>query len=229
MWVMRPGLRSWWRTDWCGRVSCRPSRFGTCENLLGIANSSYKSVRAKRNAYETLEDAGIKLSSVVSDIKGESARAMLNALVAGIHDPQVLADLARGQLRKKLPALRQALTGWFGPVHRILVSEILAHLDYIDETVDRLGAEVENTIAPFASAVDLLDTIPGINRRTAEVVIAEIGADMTRFPSEQQLRMGWHVSGQQRVGWQAFFRQDAQRIALAAPSLSGVGAGCRPN
>jgi len=168
--------------------------------------------REVQRLQKTLEDAGIKLSSVVSDIQGKSARAMLNALLNGVHDPAVLADLARGQLRKKIPALQQALTGWFSPVHRILVSEILAHLDYIDETVERLGGGVEKILAPFASAVDLLDTIPGINRRTAEVVIAEIGADMTRFASQQQLASwagmcpgnnesaGKHFSGKTRKG-----------------------------
>jgi transposase len=189
--------------------------------------------RETQRLQKTLEDAGIKLSSVVSDIKGKSARAMLNALLAGIHDPQVLADLARGQLRKKLPALEQALTGWFGPVHRILVSEILAHLDYIDETVDRLSAAVEKTIAPFASAVDLLDTIPGINRRTAEVVIAEIGADMTRFPSERQLASwagmcpgnnesaGKHFSGKTRKG-SRWLRQTLVESAQVAARTKGT-------
>ena len=168
--------------------------------------------REVQRLQKTLEDAGIKLSSVVSDIMGKSARAMLEALVDGTRDPAVLANLARGQLRKKLPALQEALTARFSPIHRVLVSEILAHLDYIDEMVDRLSGEVEKVIAPFATAVDLLDTIPGINRRTAQVVIAEIGADMTRFPNEQQLASwaglcpgnnesaGKHFSGKTRKG-----------------------------
>jgi transposase len=168
--------------------------------------------REVQRLQKTLEDAGIKLASVVSDIKGKSARAMLDALVKGTHDPQILAGLARGQLRKKRPALEQALTGCFGPVHRILVREIHAHLDYIDATVERLGAEIEKVIAPFAAAVELLDGIPGINRRTAEVLIAEIGADMKRFPSERHLASwagmcpgnnesaGKHFSGKTRKG-----------------------------
>jgi transposase len=112
---------------------------------------------------------------------------MLNALVGGTHDPDVLAELARGRLRKKLPALRKALSGWFSPTHRVLVGELLAHLEYIDESIERLSADVASMTIPFARAIDLLDTIPGVNRRTAEVIISEIGADMSRFGSASRL------------------------------------------
>jgi transposase len=173
---------------------------------------SQERAREAQRLQKVLEDAGIKLTSVVSDVLGKSARAMLEALLGGTHDPDVLAELARGRLRKKLPLLRQALTGFFSPIHRILVSEILAHLDYIEETIDRLSDEIEKAIAPFAQAVELLDTIPGINRRTAQVLISEIGVDMTRFPSEAQLASwaglcpgnnesaGKHFSGKVRKG-----------------------------
>lgn len=168
--------------------------------------------REVQRLQKILQDAGIKLSSVVSDIQGKSARAMLDALVAGVEDPAVLAQLALGQLRKKIPALQEALTGRFNHLHRILISEILANLDYIDETVERLGVEVDAIIAPFATEVALLDTIPGINRRSAEVVIAEIGVDMDRFANEHQLASwagmcpgnnesaGKHFSGRTRKG-----------------------------
>lgn len=143
--------------------------------------------REVQRLQKTLEDAGIKLGAVVSDIMGKSARAMLQALLNGTSDPELLAELALGQLRKKRPALRQALEGRFSSVHRVMVAEILAHVDYIDETVDRLGEEIGRTIAPFADKAELLDTIPGVNRRTAEVLIAEMGTDMTRFPDEHHL------------------------------------------
>ncbi len=168
--------------------------------------------REVQRLQKILQDAGIKLSSVVSDIQGKSARAMLDALVAGVEDPAVLAQLALGQLRKKIPALQEALTGRFNHLHRILISEILANLDSIDETVERLGVEVDAIIAPFATEVALLDTIPGINRRSAEVVIAEIGVDMDRFANEHQLASwagmcpgnnesaGKHFSGRTRKG-----------------------------
>jgi transposase len=98
---------------------------------------------------------------------------MLDALTQGTRDPDVLADLARGALRRKLPALRQALTGRFRPHHAFLVSQVLAHLDYLDEVIEALSTHLEEVMTPFAEAVNRLDTIPGVNKRTAEVLIAE--------------------------------------------------------
>jgi transposase len=143
--------------------------------------------REAQRLHKTLEDAGIKLSSVASDPLGVSGRAMLDALVAGTHDPQVLADLARGRLRAKLPALREALQGRFGAHHALLVGEMLARIDQMDEAVERLSAEVARRTAPFAQLLALLVTIPGISQRTAEVLLAEIGTDMSRFPSAGHL------------------------------------------
>lgn len=136
---------------------------------------------------KVLQDAGIKLSSVASDIMGVSGRSMLKAMVAGSRDPEALAELAQGALRKKLPALREALTGRFGAQHGLLVGEILAKLDYLEEAIERLSAEVERLIAPFEPQIELLDTIPGVNRRTAEGLIAEMGVDMGRFGSPGRL------------------------------------------
>ena len=99
----------------------------------------------------------------------------------------MLADLARGKLRKKIPALREALEGRFDTEHALIVSQILAHLDFLDEAIDRLSAEIEERIAPFARQRDLLMTIPGVKQRTAEVLIAEIGVDMTAFPTPKHL------------------------------------------
>jgi transposase len=168
--------------------------------------------REAQRLHKTLEGAGIKLSSVATDILGVSGRAMLQALVEGTHDANVLADLARGRLRKKLPALRKALVGWFSPTHRVLVSELLAHLDYLDESIERLSGDIATMVAPFAPAIDLLDTIPGVNRRSAEVLLAEIGADMSQFSSPAHLASwagvcpgnnesaGKHFSGKARKG-----------------------------
>jgi transposase len=130
-----------------------------------------------------LQDAGIKLSSVATDIIGVSGRAMLQALVAGTHDPALLAALAKGRLRSKLPALREALTGRFRTGHHgLLVAQILAHIDYLDEAIAMLSERIEQVIVPYAAKVALLDTIPGIDRRAAEVIVAEIGPDMGQFP-----------------------------------------------
>lgn len=98
---------------------------------------------------------------------------MLEALIDGTHDTDVLADLARGKLRKKPPALRKASIGWFSPMHCVLVSELLAHLEYLEESIERLSPDIASILAPFSSAIDLLDTIPGVNRRSAEVLLAE--------------------------------------------------------
>ncbi len=136
---------------------------------------------------KVLQDAGVKLSSVATDILGRSGRDMLTALVAGTRDPEVLAELARGRLRAKLPALREALNGRFSGHHALLVGEILAKLDYLDEAIGRLSAEVDRVIAPFAAELALLDTIPGVDRRSAEALVAEIGVDMTRFGSAARL------------------------------------------
>lgn len=124
---------------------------------------------------------------MASDPLGKSGRAMLAALVAGTRDPNVLADLAQGALRKKLPALRDALTGRFSGHHALIVGEILAKLDYLDQAIGRLSAEIDRVIAPFAAQVDLLDSIPGVDQRTAEALIAEIGVDMARFGSAARL------------------------------------------
>lgn len=134
-----------------------------------------------------LQDAGIKLSSVASDLRGVSSRSMLAALVDGERDGQQLAELAVGLLRKKLPELEAALTGRFGRHHALIVGEILAKLDYLDNAIERLSKEVEQTIAPFAQQVQLLDTIPGVDRRMAEALVAEIGVDMSRFGTAARL------------------------------------------
>jgi transposase len=136
---------------------------------------------------KVLQDAGIKLSSVATRVLGASGRAMLDALVGGTADPEVLAELARGRLRSKLPALRDALEGCFSSHYALMVGKILAHIDYLDESVGDLSAEIDRVIAPFSEKVELLDTIPGVNRRTAETLIAEIGVGMSRFPTHRHL------------------------------------------
>jgi transposase len=134
-----------------------------------------------------LEDAGIKLSSVASDITGVSGRAILRAMEEGQRDPVVLADLARRRLRSKIPALTEALTGRFTEHHAFLAG---VHLDLIDQhtaAIEEITARIEVVIEPFQGFRELICTIPGINTLTADVVIAETGADMTRFPTAGHL------------------------------------------
>jgi transposase len=136
---------------------------------------------------KVLEDAGVKLSSVASDVMGASGRAMVQALVDGTTDPVVLADLARGQLRRKLPQLQRALEGRFRSHHAFLIKQIFGKIDFLDETLDQLTAEIEARLRPFATLLEQLDTIPGIDRIGAIGLVAETGGDMSRFPSAGHL------------------------------------------
>jgi transposase len=139
---------------------------------------------------KTLQDAGIKLDSVASDLLGASGRAMLKALVAGERDPKVLAELARGRLRNKLPALREALRGRFSDHHALLRQVALEHLEHLEGAIAQLDREIDRVIAPFAEARDRLDTIIGVGKRAAECIIAEIGVDMGVFPTASHLASG---------------------------------------
>jgi transposase len=143
--------------------------------------------REANRLHKLLEDAGLKLATVATDVLGVSGRAMLTALVAGTTDPTVLADLARGRLRAKLPALRQALTGRFRPHHAFLLTQLLAHLDYLEETIGVLSAEIEAHLAPFGQEAARLLTIPGVKQRTVENLLAEVGVVMTPFPTAGHL------------------------------------------
>src|SRR5688572_6128201 len=136
---------------------------------------------------KTLQDAGIKLDAVAADVLGVSGRAMLEALVAGERDPQVLAELAKGRLRAKLPQLRQALRGRFSDHHALLVGLALEHLEHLEGAIATLDTEVDRVLAPFARARDQLATITGVGKRAAETIIAEIGVDMAVFPTAGHL------------------------------------------
>jgi transposase len=137
--------------------------------------------------HKTLEDASIRLGSVAADVLGVSGRAMLRALLAGERDPQVLAELARGRLRNRLPELRDALRGRFGAHHALLVRLALDHVEQLERSITELDVAVDRVIAPFAQARDRLDTITGVGKRAAETIIAEIGVDMGVFPTAGHL------------------------------------------
>jgi transposase len=134
-----------------------------------------------------LEDANIKLAAVVTDVRGVSARAILEALIAGEADPATLAELARGRLRAKRDRLARAVAGRFMGQHAFLIAEPLSHLDYLEEALARVSAEIEPRLQPEQAAIDLLDTVPGISRRAAEIILAELGPDLSRFPSAKHL------------------------------------------
>jgi transposase len=136
---------------------------------------------------KTLEGANIKLAAVATDVLGRSGRAILEALVAGQSDPHELADLAKGRLRAKLPALERALAGQVGPHHRFLLARQLAHLDELERLIAEVSAEIAERLRPAEEALTQLDTIPGVGRRTAEILVAELGTDMRPFRTARHL------------------------------------------
>lgn len=136
---------------------------------------------------KVLETANIKLAMVATDVLGVSGRQMLAALLGGEQDAEALAELARGRLREKLPQLRRALVGRVQPYHRILIERILAHIDFLEESIATLQQEIDRCLLPFAQAVALLVTIPGVSAHAAATLIAEIGTEMAQFPSAKHL------------------------------------------
>src|SRR3954467_9670515 len=143
--------------------------------------------REKSRVEKLLEDAQIKLSVVASDIFGVSGRDMMAALIAGERDPKTLAALARARLKAKIGALEEAFTGHFTDHHGFLLAKMLTRIDALSADIAELDARIEELLAPFAAAVTRLDTIPGIGRTAAAVLIAEVGVDMTRFPTPAHL------------------------------------------
>lgn len=193
----------------------------------------YRVQQVRDQAQETnrlckvLEDAGVKLTTVVSDVMGVSGRAMLAALVEGTTDPKVLADLARGRLRAKLPALQRALQGRFRPHHAFLLRQILSKVDFLEETIAQLTEAIDVRVRPFAAMLAALDTIPGVDRIAAISIVAETGGDMQRFPSAAHLcswgamcpgqneSAGKRRSGKTRKG-NVYLRRTLIQSALAA-------------
>lgn len=143
--------------------------------------------RQVNRLHKVLQDANLKLSNVISDITGVSARDMLAAMLKGQRDVRVLAQMARGKMREKQAQLQEALTGRFTSHHAFLVGELLAHIDYLEAAMERLNAQIEERLRPFEADIQRLDAIPGINRVTAQVLLAEIGHDWSRFPTHKHL------------------------------------------
>ena len=148
-------------------------------------------IRARAQEIQRLErlfqDAGIKLTSVASRVWSKSSRAMVEMLIAGQADPVVLAELAKGRMRSKIPALTEALESRWVAHHTTLARQIVAHIDFLDSTIDTLTSEIVERLVPFQAAVELLKTIPGVGDLTAHTIIAEIGVDMTQFPTARHL------------------------------------------
>ena len=143
--------------------------------------------REANRVQKVLEGANIKLGSVASDVLGASGRNMLSAIAEGEDDPKVLAEMAKGRLREKLDALEEALEGVVGSHQRLMLSAQLRHLSYLDGEIQRLDEEVGRRVGPHKDVLDAIDSIPGVGRRTAETIVAEIGADVDNFPTSGQL------------------------------------------
>jgi transposase len=191
-------------------------------------------VREVNRLHKLLQSANIKLSSVATDVMGVSGRKMLEALLEGNNtDPEILSELAKGRLRKKLPELKKALVGRFRDHHRFLLEQILTHLDFLDESIEKVSEEVAQRTSPFESKIQLLSTIPGVNRRAAETLVAEIGLDMGRFPSHAHLASwagmcpgnnesaGKRKSGKTRKGDQ-WLRRSLIEMSWAASRTKGT-------
>jgi transposase len=176
--------------------------------------------RTVNRLQKVLEQANLKLASVVSDVMGTSARAMLNAIVEGQTDPKTLADLAQGRLREKVDRLEQALQGRVRDVHRFMLADALAQIDYYDERLARISQQIEDLLRPFDQQLSNLDTIPGIGKQVAQVILAEVGADMSRFPTDSHLAAwagvapGNNQSGGKRLSGTARKGSPALRRAL---------------
>lgn len=143
--------------------------------------------REVQRLQKLLEDANVKLSSVVSDTLGVTGRMILDALCAGERDPEVLAGLAKGRLKVKIGYLRQCVPGRFNDFHAVMTRQLLSHIDYLEQAASDLDGQVDRLMAPFVDARDRFDTIPGIGKRNAEIIVAEIGIDMTQFATPAHL------------------------------------------
>jgi transposase len=168
--------------------------------------------REKQRLEKLLEDAQIKLDSVISDLHGVSGRQILDAMIAGQRNPTVLAELAHGRMRTKLPQLRQALTGCFEDHHAYLCAAMLRRIDTLAADIAALDARIADLIAPYAAAASKLDEIPGIGARSAQELIAEIGVTMSAFPTAAHL-----------VSWAKFAPIDKQSAGRAKSASTGKG------
>ena len=170
--------------------------------------------------HKVLEDAGVKLATVATDVMGVSGREMMRALIGGVADPQVLADLARARLRAKLPELRKALTARFRDHHAFLLTRMLTNIEALEADIDVLSERIAELVEPWAGQLMILDSITGVGPRAAEVILAEIGPDMRRFPTAGHLA-SWagRCPGQRNSAG----RRGSAKPRKGSPQLSAVG------
>jgi transposase len=182
-WLADVGAHGMVRASFVPPVEIRGLRELTRYRKTQIKARSQEIQRLER----LLQDAGVKLTSVASKVWSQSSRAMIEMLISGETDSAALADLAKRRMRSKIPALLEALESRWQPHHSVVARQILAHIDFLDATIDTLSDQIVECVAPFQAAVELLCTIPGISTLTAQTIIAEIGVDMSRFPTAGHL------------------------------------------
>ena len=136
---------------------------------------------------KVLETANVKLATVATEVLGNSGRDMLTAIIGEQHDPEALAELARGRLRAKLPQLRQALEGRVEAYHRFLLERLLAHIDFLEQSIASIQQEIRERLKPYDEAADLLSSLRALQEAAIATIISEIGVDMERFPSDKHL------------------------------------------
>jgi transposase len=183
VWLCKVAERQMLRPSFVPPVPIRRLRDLTRYRIALVSDQG----REKNRVEKLLEDAQIKLSVVASDIFGVSGRDMMAALIRGERNPEVLAQLARSRMRTKIPQLEEAFVGYFTEHHRFLLAKMLARIDALDADIADVETQIDAQIAPFAPAVARLDEIPGVGATAAAVVIAEVGVDMTRFPTPAHL------------------------------------------
>jgi transposase len=182
-----------WLADVAAHGMVRPSFVPPPEirELRELTRYRKTQVQARAKEIQRLEkclqDAGIKLTSVASAVWSMSSRAMIEALINGERDPRVLAAMARSRMRAKIPELEEAFSGHFGSHHATVCRQVIEHIDFLDHSIATLSADITERLYPFEPAFTILCSIPGVSGRTAEVMIAEMGVDMTRFPTSGQL------------------------------------------
>jgi transposase len=183
--------------------------------------------REANRVLKVLETANIKLGSVVTNVLGVSARAMVKALIAGTGSPAEWAELAKRRLRRKRPALAEALTGRVTAHHRFMLTQLLEHIEFLDARIATCDQRIATLTAPEADAIARLDTIPGVARRTAETIVAELGCDMSRFPTAGHAASWAPLPGQPRECRQALsgrtrFANRSLRQALVESARGAV-------
>jgi transposase len=183
VWLCKVAERQMLRPSFVPPVPIRRLRDLTRYRIALVSDQG----REKNRVEKLLEDAQIKLSVVASDIFGVSGRDMMAALIRGERNPQVLAQMARSRMRTKIPQLEEAFVGYFTEHHRFLLAKMLSRIDALDADIADVQTQIEDQIAPFADAVARLDEIPGVGATAAAVIIAEVGLDMTRFPTPAHL------------------------------------------